>query len=195
MWDVPSSVIFCSSCILLLPGVCCIYFSNPFFVSPVTTGIVVAFIPPHCFNFDFKVIIFWQFFSYMNWRILFGGGGHINKQAALFLFVLDNEVCFVGLYLTICQYLHIPQDCDVVSLVPRPVRTIRVTRVGLEPSATVWGSCSYHFSFPALWNLLSYVKILNWKKIYARFHSRKQPDLVATIFSRRSRLWEPWMYL
>ena len=104
----------------------------------------------------------------MNWSILFCGGGHINKQAAFFLFVLDNDVCFVGLYLTSCQYL---QDCDFVSLVPRPVRAIRVTRVGLEPSATVWGSCSYHFSFPALWKLLSYVKILNWKKYIVAYES------------------------
>ena len=116
---------------------------------------------PTLFQFRFQGLFFWQFFSYMNWSILFCGGGHINKQAAFFLFVLDNDVCFVGLYLTSCQYL---QDCDVVSLVPRPVRAIQVTRVGLEPSATVWGSCSYHFSFPALWKLLSYVKILNWKK-------------------------------
>ena len=195
MWDVTSSVIFCSSCILLLPRICCICFSNPFFVTlrtPVTTGIVVAFIP-HIVSISIsRSLYFDSFDSYFNWSILFGGGGHINKQAAFFLFVLDNDVCFVGLYLGISQYL---QDCDVVSLVLRPVRTIWVTRVGLKPSATVWGSCSYHFSFPALWNLLSYVKILNWKKIYARFHSRKQPDLVATIFSRRSRLWEPLLYL
>ena len=35
MWDVPSSVIFCTSCILMLPRICCIYyFVSPFFISP-----------------------------------------------------------------------------------------------------------------------------------------------------------------
>ena len=45
MRDVPSSTIFCSS---LLPGICLVYFPKPFFISPstpITTGIVVAFIP------------------------------------------------------------------------------------------------------------------------------------------------------
>ena len=45
MWDV-CSVIFCGSCFLMLPGICRIYFSNPFYVSPralITTRIVVAF--------------------------------------------------------------------------------------------------------------------------------------------------------
>ena len=37
-------------CSLMLPGTCCIYFSNPIFImistrAPVTTRIVVAFIP------------------------------------------------------------------------------------------------------------------------------------------------------
>ena len=32
IWDVPSGVIFCGSCILMLLGICCIYFSNTFFI-------------------------------------------------------------------------------------------------------------------------------------------------------------------
>ena len=39
---------FCSSCIVMLPEICCIYFSNLFFISPrarITTGIVEAFTP------------------------------------------------------------------------------------------------------------------------------------------------------
>ena len=42
------SVIFCSSCFLMLPGICRINFSNPFYVSPrapISTRIVVAFTP------------------------------------------------------------------------------------------------------------------------------------------------------
>ena len=34
MWDVPRSLIFCNSCIVMLLGICCIYLSNPFFISP-----------------------------------------------------------------------------------------------------------------------------------------------------------------
>ena len=48
MWDIPSSVIFCSSWILVSPGIFWIYLSIPFFISPkapIATGIVVAFIP------------------------------------------------------------------------------------------------------------------------------------------------------
>ena len=33
MRDVPSSAIFCSSLILMLPGICLVYFSKPFFIS------------------------------------------------------------------------------------------------------------------------------------------------------------------
>ena len=75
-----------------------------------------SFHPPHSFNFDFKVFVFWAFFSYFNWRVLFGGNGHINEQAPFFLFVLDYNVGSVGLHLMICRYWHIPQGCDVVFL-------------------------------------------------------------------------------
>ena len=167
MWNVPSSVIFCSSCILLLPGICCIYFSNPFFVSPrtpVTTGIVVAFIP-HIVSISISRSLFFDSFS-VTWTEVFFSVGvdiSISRQlfSCLFLKTMSALLAFISLAVSISISW---QDCDVVSLVPRPVRAIRVTRVGLEPRATVWGSCSYHFSFPALWSLLSYVKILNWKK-------------------------------
>ena len=111
MWDVPSSVIFCSSWILMLLGICYIYFSHPFLITraPITTGIVVAFIP-HILSTSI------EFFSYFNWRVLFGGNGHINEQAAFFLFVLDYNVGSVGLHLMICLNWHIAQDCDVVFL-------------------------------------------------------------------------------
>ena len=52
--------------------------------------------PLHSFNFDFKVSIFWQFFSYFNWSVLFRGDGHINEQAAFFLSVLNYNVWSVG---------------------------------------------------------------------------------------------------
>ena len=114
MWDVPRSLIFCSSCIVMLLGICRIYLSNPFFISPrapITTRIV-RLSPLHSFNFDFKVSIFWQFFSYFNWSVFFSKNGYINEQAVFF--VCSWFQCLVcWLYLIICLHWHIPQDCDV----------------------------------------------------------------------------------
>ena len=131
MWDVPRSLIFCSSCIVMLLGICRIYLSNPFFISPrapITTRIV-RLSPLHSFNFDFKVSIFWQFFSYFNWSVLFSGNGHINKQAVFFLSVLDSNVLSVS---------FISQSVCI---------GISHKNVMLSFSVIVWGSCSYHFSF------------------------------------------------
>ena len=100
MWDVPRSVIFCSSCILMLPAICCTYFPNPFLIStmiPITTGIVVAFIP-HILS---PLIL--RSFSYFNWSVLFSGDGHINEQAACFVFVLDYNVWSLAfLLISVC---------------------------------------------------------------------------------------------
>ena len=90
MWDVPISLIFCSSCIVMLPGICCIYFSSPFFSSPrviLSLPELLRLLPLHSFNFDFKVSLFWQFSSYFNWSVLLSGDGHINEQAAFFVSV------------------------------------------------------------------------------------------------------------
>ena len=90
MWDVPISLIFCSSCIVMLPGICCLYFSSPFFSSPrviLSLPELLRLLPLHSFNFDFKVSIFWQFSSYFNWSVLLSGDGHINEQAAFFVSV------------------------------------------------------------------------------------------------------------
>ena len=74
----------------MLPGICCIYFSNPFFSSPrviLSLPELLRLLPLHSFNFDFKVSIFWQFSNYFNWSVLFSGDGHINEQAAFFVSV------------------------------------------------------------------------------------------------------------
>ena len=112
MGDVPSSVIFCSSCILMLPGICCIYFSNPFLISPrapitTYTRIVVAFIP-HILSTSISRSLSFESFSVTltKWTHQWAG--------SFFLFVLYYNVWSVGLYLTICLYWHIPQDCNVV---------------------------------------------------------------------------------
>ena len=103
----------------MLPRICCIYFSNPFFISPrstITSGIVVAFIP-HILSISISRSLYFDSFSFTltELLILFRGDGHINKQAAFFLFVLDYKVWSVSVFLTICLYLQIrSQDCDVV---------------------------------------------------------------------------------
>ena len=116
IWDVPSGVIFCGSCILMLLGICCIYFSNTFFIMlcqscrvPITTGIIGGFHPPHSFaDFDLKVFIFWQFFS----------GMVISKSrqvlSCLFLITMSGLLAFISR--SVCQslYWHLPQDCDTV---------------------------------------------------------------------------------
>ena len=113
MWDVPSSVIFCRSCILMLPTICCTYFPNPFLIStttPITTGIVVPFIP-HILS-----PLISRSFSYFIWSVLSSGDGHINEQAACFVFVLDYNVWSLAfLLISVCNW-HLPQDCDVVLL-------------------------------------------------------------------------------
>lgn len=100
MWDVPTSVIFCIVHVFWCYPAFAVYISPILSLScfispraPITTGIVVAFIP-HCHSFtdfDLKVFIFWQFFS---------GNGYIKKQAGFILFVLGCNVWSVGLYLT-----------------------------------------------------------------------------------------------
>ena len=51
-----------------------------------------SFYPPHSFNFDFKVFVFWESFSYFHWSVPFSGNGYINADAACFVFVLDYNV-------------------------------------------------------------------------------------------------------
>ena len=72
------------------------------YISPSLSFVVAGFLslpqlmrlsPLHSFNFDFKVSIFWQFFSYFNWSVLFRGDSHINQQAAfscLFLITISG---------------------------------------------------------------------------------------------------------
>ena len=102
MWDVPSSVIFCSSCILMLPGICCIYFSNPFFISPrapITTRIVVAFIP-HILPTSISRSLYFESFSVTLTEVSFSVGMDISMSRQLFLclFLISTlkirKICF-----------------------------------------------------------------------------------------------------
>ena len=103
----------------MLPGVCCIYFSNPFFTSPrapLTTGIVVAFIP-HFLSISILRSLYFDSFSVTLFEVFFSVGMDISISRHLFsLVVLDYNVWSVGLYLSIRLYWHISQDCDIVFL-------------------------------------------------------------------------------
>ena len=71
----------------MLPRISCIYFSNPFFISPgapIATGIVEAFTPTF---FQFRCqgpYILTVFQLLYNWSVLFNWDGHINQPAAFF---------------------------------------------------------------------------------------------------------------
>ena len=82
MRDVPSSAIFCSSLILMLPGICLVYFSKPFFISPgapITTGIVVAYIP-HIRSISISRSLNFDSFSVTLTEVFFSVGMDINYQ-------------------------------------------------------------------------------------------------------------------
>ena len=62
-----------------------------------------SFYPLHSFNFDFKVFVFWESFSYFQWSVLFSGNGYINEHAACFVFVLDYNVWSLAfLLISVC---------------------------------------------------------------------------------------------
>ena len=118
MQDVPSSAIFCSSLILMLPGICLVHFSKPFFISPsapITTGIVVAFIP-HIRSISILRSLYFGSFSVTLTEVFFSVGMDISMSRQLFSCLsFYYNVWSVGFYLTVCLYWHIPQDCGVVS--------------------------------------------------------------------------------
>ena len=103
----------------MLPGISCIYFSNPFFISaraPITTGIVEAFTP--------------TFFQVTLTEVFFSMGMVISMNRQLFvLSVLDYSVWSNGF---ISQSVCIGISHKIMML---------------SFSVSVWGSSSYHFSF------------------------------------------------
>ena len=86
MRDVPSSATFCSSLILMLPGICLVYFSKPFFISPsapITTGIVVAFIH-HIRSISISRSLYFDSFSVTLTEEFFSVGIDISMSRQLF---------------------------------------------------------------------------------------------------------------
>ena len=72
--------------ILMLPGICLVYFSKPFFISPsapITTGIVVAFIP-HIHSISISRSLYFDTFSVTLTEVFFSIGMDISMSRQLF---------------------------------------------------------------------------------------------------------------
>ena len=139
MRDVPSSAIFCSSLILMLPGICLVYFSKPFFISPsapITTGIVVAFIP-HIRSISISRSLYFDSFSVTLTEVFFSVGMDISMSRQLFSCL--SFITMSGLLAFISRSVCIGISHKIVML---------------SLSVTVWGSCSYHFSSTLIFSSL-----------------------------------------
>ena len=133
MRDVPSSAIFCSSQILMLPGICLVYFSKPFFISPsapITTGIVVAFIP-HIRSISISRSLYFYSFSVTLTEVFFSVAIGMDISMSRQLFSCLSFITMSGLLAFISRSVCIGISHKIVML---------------SLSVTVWGSCSYHFS-------------------------------------------------
>ena len=109
-------MIFCSSCILMLPGICWIYFSNSFFVSPrdpITTGFCCGFHPP-IRSISISRYLYFDNFSITLIEVFFLVGMDMSMSRQLFscLFLIPMSGLFA--FIPRCLYWHIPKDCDVV---------------------------------------------------------------------------------
>ena len=123
----------------MLPGICWIYFSNPFFISsraPITTGIVVAFIP-HIHSISISRSLYFDSFSVTLTEVFFSMGMDMSMSRQLFscLFLITMS----GLLAFTSQSVCIGISHEIVML---------------SFSVSVWGSCSYHFSFVGIFSSL-----------------------------------------
>ena len=131
MRDVPSSAISCSSLILMLPGICLVYFSKPFFTTPsapITTGIVLAFVL-HIRSISIARSLYFDSLSVTLTEVFFSVGMDVSKSRQLFsclsFITMSSLLAFISR--SVC--IDISHKIVMLSL-----------------SVTVWGSCSYHFS-------------------------------------------------
>ena len=115
IWDVPSGVIFCGSCILMLLGICCIYFSNTFFIMLLSVpGFLLL---PEQYRWLLSPTFF-RWFRFEGLYILTVHGMVISKSrqvlSCLFLITMSGLLAFISR--SVCQslYWHLPQDCDTV---------------------------------------------------------------------------------
>ena len=106
------------------------YFSKPFFISPsapITTGIVVAFIP-HIRSISISRSLYFDSFSVTLTEVFFPVGMDISMSRHLFSCL---SFSMSGLLVFISRSVCIGISHKIVML---------------SLSVTVWGSCSYHFS-------------------------------------------------
>ena len=116
MWDVPRSLIFCSSCIVMLPRICCIYLSNLFFISPrapIATRTVEGF-HPYILSISILRSLHFDSFSVTLTEVFFPVGVVIYMNRHFFPVCSWFQCLVCWLYLTICLHWNIPLDCDVV---------------------------------------------------------------------------------
>ena len=126
IWDVPSGVIFCGSCILMLLGICCIYSSNTFFIMLCQyqgfyyyRNSIGGFHPPHSFaDFDLKVFIFWQF---MGWSYQKAGRFYpvcswlqclvcwpLSHDLSVRVCIgISHKIVILFFSVTVCVYIHL----------------------------------------------------------------------------------------
>ena len=105
-----------------------------------------SFYPPHSFNFDFKVFVFWESFSYFHWSVLFSEMDvSMNTQLVSCLFLITMS----GLW-PLSQYLF------VLAFATRLWCCL----------VTVSGSCSDHFSFMSIFISL---QMFQWRYDHGSF--------------------------
>ena len=101
-----------------------------------------SFYPPHSFNFDFKVFVFWESFSYFHWSVLFSGNGYINEHAACFVFVLDYNVwslafISISVCIGICHKI-VMLSCYCFGLMLRPFLVYVYINLFADVPVEVW---------------------------------------------------------
>ena len=140
MWAVPSSVIFCSSCILIFPGMCCTYFPNPFLIStmtPIATGIIVVAFIPHVLSTLILRSLYFESLSVTLTEVFFSVGMDTSMSTMSGLWPLSQ-------YLFVLAFATRLWCCLV----------------------TVSGSCSDHFSFMSIFISL---QMFQWRYDHGSF--------------------------
>ena len=131
MWAVPNKVIFCSSLMLIAPGIFSVCFCSPFLLSPrapIATG-VVSVVIPHILVVPISRSLYLEIFSVVFKEVFLSDVTAISMSfQVLFLWSLitiSGLLAAISLSVCICISQSI-----VASLF----------------SVTVAGSCSYHLS-------------------------------------------------
>ena len=130
-WDVPHKIVFCSSLMLIVPGIFYVCFCSPFLTSPrapIATGIVSVFIP-YILVVSISRSLYLERFSVVFNEVFLSDGTAISMslQVSFFwsLITISGLLAATSLSVRIC---------------------ISQSIVASSFSVTVAGSCSYHLS-------------------------------------------------